>query len=122
MALPALSSSRSQSRLPSSCLARPRRGSAWPAAIDAAQASDTMPRKPPPAPKKGPRKSLPEELARDAVAHEKPAPGDRVEMVFRVRLRKPVAEALTAQAVREEKTLVTLVAEILEAAAGKGKA
>jgi predicted HicB family RNase H-like nuclease len=75
-----------------------------------------MPRKPPP-PKKGPRKSLPEELARDAVAHETPAPGDRVEMVFRVRLPKPVAEALTARAVREEKNLVTLVAEILEAAA-----
>ena len=71
-------------------------------------------------PKKGPRKSLPEELAHDAIAHEKAAPGDRVEMVFRVRLRKPVAEALTARAVREEKNLVTLVAEILEAAARRG--
>lgn len=30
-----------------------------------------MPRKPPPPPpKKGPRKPLPEELARDAIAHE----------------------------------------------------
>ena len=64
----------------------------------------------------GPPKSLPEELAHDAIAHEKAAPGDRVEMVFRVRLRKPVAEALTARAVREEKNLVTLVAEILKAA------
>jgi hypothetical protein len=82
-----------------------------------------MPRKPSPPPsRKGPRKSLPEELAHDAVAHEKTAPGDRVEMVFRVRLRKPVAEALTARAVREEKNLVTLVAEILEAEARKGKA
>jgi hypothetical protein len=46
-----------------------------------------MPRKPPP-PKKGPRKPLAEELAHDAVAHEKPAAGDRVDI--RVRLRKPV--------------------------------
>jgi predicted HicB family RNase H-like nuclease len=52
------------------------------------------------------------------VAHEKAAPGDRVEMTFRVRLRRPVAEALTAWAVREETNLVNLVAEILEAAAG----
>jgi predicted HicB family RNase H-like nuclease len=71
-----------------------------------------MPRKPPL--KKGPRKSLPEELAHDAVAHEKPAAGDRVEI--RVRLRKPVAEALTARAVREEKNLSALVTEIIEAA------
>jgi hypothetical protein len=79
-----------------------------------------MPRKPPPPPpKKGPRKPLAEELAHNAVAHEKPAFGDRVEI--RVRLRKPVAEALTARAVREEKNLSALVAEILEAAA-KGKA
>jgi predicted HicB family RNase H-like nuclease len=41
-------------------------------------------------------------------------------MTFRVRLRKPVAEALTAWAVREEKNLVTLVAEILEGAARTG--
>ena len=64
--------------------------------------------------KKSPRKYLPEELAHDAVAHEKPAAGDRVEI--RVRLLKPVAEALTARAVREEKNLSALVAEILEAA------
>ena len=79
-----------------------------------------MPRKPPPhPPRKGPRK-LAEELAHDAVAHEKSAAGDRVEI--RVRLLKPIAEALTARAVREEKNLVTLVAEILQAAATKGKA
>ena len=81
-----------------------------------------MPRKPQPPPKKGPRKALPDELARDAIAHKKAAPGDRVEMVFRVRLRKPVAEALTAWAVREETNLLALVAEILEAAVTKGKA
>ena len=50
--------------------------------------------------RKGPRTSLPEELAHDAVAHEKAAPGDRVEMVFRLRFSKVVAEALTARAVR----------------------
>jgi predicted HicB family RNase H-like nuclease len=81
-----------------------------------------MARKPPPPPKKGSRKSLPDDLAHDAIAHEKAAPGGRVEMVFRVRLRKPVAEALTAWAVREETNLVALVAEILEAAVTKGKA
>ena len=74
------------------------------------------------APKPGPGKPLAEELARDAVAHEKAAPGDKVEIVFRVRLRKPVVEALTAWAVREETNLVTLVAEILEAAVTKGEA
>lgn len=71
------------------------------------------------APKTGARKPLAEELAHDAVAHEKPAPGDRVELVFRVRLPKPIAKALTARAVAEEKNLVTLVAEILEAEARK---
>ncbi len=65
-------------------------------------------------PKRGTRKSLPEELAHDALAHEKTAPGDRVEV--RVQLPKPVAEALTARAVRAEKNLTALVAEILEAA------
>jgi predicted HicB family RNase H-like nuclease len=73
------------------------------------------------APKPSPGKPLAEELARDAVAHEKDAPGDRVELVFRVRLPKPVAEALTAQAVRAEKNLVTLVTEILESAVRKKK-
>jgi len=68
-------------------------------------------------PKTGARKPLAEELAHDAVAHEKAAPGDRVELVFRVRLPRPVAEALTARAVREEKNLTALVAEILEAEA-----
>jgi ABC transporter substrate binding protein len=68
-------------------------------------------------PKKRARKSLPEELACDAVAHEKTAPGDQVEV--RVRLPKPVTEALTARAVRAEKNLTALVAEILEAAVRK---
>jgi len=69
------------------------------------------PRRDTPQPNKKPRKllpkhkSLPEEFAHDAVAHEKATPGDRVEMVFRVRLRKPVAEALTARASAKRRTL-----------------
>lgn len=77
-----------------------------------------MPRKPPPPPpKKGPRKPLPEELARDAIAHEDAAPGGKVRMTFRVMLAREQAEALAARAIREEKNLDTLVAEILETAA-----
>jgi hypothetical protein len=79
-----------------------------------------MPRKPPLPPKKGPRKPLPAELARDAVAHEEEAPGGKVRMTFRVLLTRQQAEALAARAIQEEKNLETLVAEILEAAA-KGK-
>ena len=84
----------------------------------------SRPRKPSPKRRAAPSpaaKPLAEELARDAVAHEKDASGDRVELVFRVRLPKPVVEALTAQAVRAEKNLVTLVTEILEAAARTGR-
>jgi hypothetical protein len=81
-----------------------------------------MPRKPPPPPpKKGPRKPLPEELARDAIAHEDEAPGGKVRMTFRVVLARQDAETLAARAVREEKNLETLVTELL-AAAAKGKA
>jgi len=73
-----------------------------------------MPRKPPPA-ARGPRKPLPEELARDAIAHEEVAPGGKVRMTFRV-LPRQVAEALAARAIREEKNIVALVTETLEAA------
>jgi hypothetical protein len=76
-----------------------------------------MPRKPPPPPKKGPRKPLPEELARDAIAHEDQAPGGKVRLTFRVTLGRQQAEALTARAIQEEKNLETLLGEILEAAA-----
>lgn len=51
-----------------------------------------MPRKPPPRPKKGPRKPLPEELARDAIAPGEAAPGDKVHMTFRVLLSREQAE------------------------------
>lgn len=81
-----------------------------------------MPRKPPPTPpRKGPRKPLPEELARDAIAHEDATPKGKVKLTFRVVLARQDAEALAARAVREEKNLETLATEILEAAVGKGK-
>ena len=82
-----------------------------------------MPDKPPPEPtppkKPRKRKPLPEELARDAIAHEEIVTGDRVRMNFRVVLDRQDAQALAARAIREEKNLVTLVTEILEAAAKK---
>jgi hypothetical protein len=69
-----------------------------------------MPHKPAPSPsKKGPRKSLPEELARDAIAHEDEAPGGKVRMTLRVLLTRDQAEALAARAIQEEKNLETLV-------------
>jgi predicted HicB family RNase H-like nuclease len=75
------------------------------------------PSRKPESPQKGPRKPLPEELARDAIAHEDEAPGDKVRMTFRVMLTREQAEALAARAIREEKNLDTWVAEILETAA-----
>jgi len=59
---------------------------------------------------------LPEELARDAIAPEEVALGGKVRMTFRVVLPRQVAEALAARAIREEKNIVALVTEILEAA------
>ena len=88
----------------------------------------SRPRKPVPArqrpepAKKGPRKPLPAELARDAIAHEDEASGGKVRMTFRVLLTRQQAEALAARAIQEEKNLETLVGEILETAAGNGKA
>ena len=58
---------------------------------------------PSPDPRKKPRKPLPEELARDAVAHEEEAPGGKVRMTFRVVLPRQAAEALVARAITEEK-------------------
>jgi hypothetical protein len=79
------------------------------------------PRGKPGLPKKGPRKPLPEELARDAIAHEEEeAPGGKVRMTFRVLLTREQAEALAARAIQEEKNLETLVGEILEVAAKTG--
>lgn len=43
-------------------------------------------------------------------------------MTFRVLLTRQQAETLAARAIQEEKNLETLVGEILEAAATKGKA
>lgn len=78
------------------------------------------PRLKPPPPKRPARGPLPEELARDAVAHEEEAPGGKVRMTFRLVLPRSVAEALAARSIREEKNLPLLVTEILEAAAKKG--
>jgi len=47
---------------------------------------------PPQAPKKR-QKPLPEDVARDVIAHEEPAPGDKVRMTFRVVLHRSAAEA-----------------------------
>lgn len=75
--------------------------------------------RPPSDPPKTPRKPLPEDLARDAVAHEEPAPRDKVRMTFRVVLPRQAAEVLVARAIREEKNIGMLVTEILEAAASR---
>jgi hypothetical protein len=73
-----------------------------------------MPRRP--APSKPARKTGPEELAKDAIAHEEAVGGDKVRMTFRVILGRQQAEALAARAIREEKNTGALVTEILEAA------
>jgi hypothetical protein len=66
------------------------------------------------------RQAAPEELARDAIAHEEAVGADTVRMTFRVVLSRRRAEALAARSIREEKNLITLVTEILDAAATKG--
>jgi hypothetical protein len=49
---------------------------------------------------KGPRKAVPDDMARDAIAHEEEAQGGKVRMTFRVVLPRQVAEALAASAIR----------------------
>lgn len=78
----------------------------------------SRPRKPTPG-AKTPRRPLPEELARDAVAHEESLGPDKVRMTFRVVLDRRQAEALAARAIREEKNIATMVAEILQEAVSK---
>lgn len=73
-----------------------------------------MPRRPPPS--KTPRKSLPEEMAKDAIAHEEAVGSDKVRMTLRVILGRQQAETLAARAIREEKNIGALVTEIIEAA------
>lgn len=65
-----------------------------------------------------PRKPVPEELARDAIAHEEAVAPEKVRMTFRVVLERRDAEALAARAIREEKNIATMVAEILAEAVG----
>jgi hypothetical protein len=59
-------------------------------------------------------------MARDAIAHAETAPGDKVRMTFRVVLSRRQAEALTARAIREERSLLALVTELLESAPTRG--
>lgn len=66
-----------------------------------------------------PRQSTPQELAREAIAHEESAPGNKVRMTFRVTLDRRAAEALAERAIREAKNIGVLVGEILEGAATK---
>ncbi len=56
-------------------------------------------------------------MARDGIAREESAPGDKVRMTFRVVLPRQAAGTLTARAIRAEKNIGTLVTEILEASA-----
>jgi hypothetical protein len=79
------------------------------------------PKRKPDPPKRAPRKPLPEERARDAIAHEQSTPSDKVRMTFRVVLPREHAEALAARAIREGKNIAALVTEILEVAAVRGQ-
>jgi hypothetical protein len=69
---------------------------------------------------KRPHGTAPEQMARDATAHAEPAPGDKVRMIFRVVLSRRQTEALTAQAMREERSLLALVTDLLESAPTRG--
>ena len=99
-----------------------------PAVVSAAGGSGdrvSRPRKPVPAgqkaepAKKGMRKALPAEMARDAIAHAEEAPGGRVRMTFRVVLPRQVAEGRARHP--EEKNIAMLVTELLEAAFRKDR-
>jgi len=76
---------------------------------------------PPPVKKRTRSKPSPEELARDAIAHEKIVVGGKVRMTFNVVLSRKEAEALAARAIREEKNVATVVTEILQAAVTTAK-
>src|SRR6185295_16630501 len=78
----------------------------------------TPPPRAPEPPKKS-RKPLPGDMARDAIAHEEAAPGDKVRMTLRVVLPRSAAEALAARAIRREMNIGALITEILEAAAAE---
>jgi hypothetical protein len=77
-------------------------------------------RVPPPAAAKRSHGTPSEQMARDAIAHAEPAPRDKVRMTFRVVLSRRQAEALTARAIREERSLLALVTELLESAPTRG--
>jgi hypothetical protein len=58
-----------------------------------------------------------EELAREAIAREEHLPGGQVRLTLRVVLPEAIAEELAARAIRAEQNMVTVVEEILSAAA-----
>ena len=59
-------------------------------------------------------------MAQDAIAHAEAALGDKVRMTFRVVLSRRLAGVLTARAIREERSLLALVTELLESAPARG--
>ena len=61
----------------------------------------------------------PEQIAKKAVAKRPTVPGrpDRVEVTFRFTLARALMERLTARAIREGRSVESVVAEILEAEA-----
>jgi hypothetical protein len=81
-----------------------------------------MPKKKPPPAKKGPLKARPEELARNAIAHEEAVGPDKVRLNLQVVLARGLAETLAAEAIRRETNFATYVTEILEVAASKLRA
>ena len=58
-------------------------------------------------------------LSYDAFAQEEVLPGDRVRLTFRIVLSRRLAEALSAEAVRREMDLATMVTEVLGMTAAK---
>jgi hypothetical protein len=56
-------------------------------------------------------------LAREAIVRAEHLPGGQVRLTLRVVLPEGIAEELAARAIRAEQNLVTVVEEILKAAA-----
>ena len=73
-------------------------------------------RRVPPAARKPSPNTSPEERARAAIAKEDAVAGDKVRLTFRLVLARQDAEALSARAIREEKNIEGVVADILEQA------
>ena len=80
-----------------------------------------MPKKPPTPMGPTPRRPSPEEVARKAVERFEPAPGNRVRLALRVTITRAAAEVLSAEAVRREVNMPTVLEELIEAATAKLK-